>query len=512
MKTPFHQKKQICIVEDDKNSADFLISLLENEGYACTPFFSGEKALNALEKGFKADLILLDIMMEGINGYEVCKILKSDIKLKFIPIIIISGKSSVEEKVLGLKLGADDYLVKPFKNKELLAKIQVLLRIKSLQDQLIHIEKLAGIGQLAAGIAHEFNNLIGGMLGYAQLGLMNLEDKGMIEKSFSIIEKSCFRAKELTENMLLFSSNQIRLDTTSILEDCVDQCLALTANQLKKHNVEVLTEFNHSARVKIETSRLLQVFINLIQNSIQILDKTPLEIPRKITIQTSQDKENVVIKFSDNGSGIEENLHDRIFEPFFTTKGALGGGDSTSVGIGLSVVYGIIISYNGSIQLLSSTEKGTVFEIRLQSDVHEEKTNEQENDNQPLTMTDEKIDATVLVVDDEVIYRDLLSDLLEKNGMEVIKVTSGEDAIKTSAEKNFDIIFMDYLMPGMGGIEAANVIQQEHNQGEIVFITGRTIINNLQESLGEKGRHMLAKPFDLKELLALIKQIIPGNA
>jgi len=131
---------EVFIIEDDENTSEFMRTLLENEGYICTIFPSGNEGVQALKAGRKADIVLLDLMMEGMDGYEVCKTLRSDMKLKFVPIIIISGKSSIEERVLGLRMGADDFLVKPFKNKELLAKIQVLLRIKKLQDQLINVE------------------------------------------------------------------------------------------------------------------------------------------------------------------------------------------------------------------------------------------------------------------------------------------------------------------------------------------------------------------------------------
>ena len=508
--TPTNNKR-IFIIEDEAASADFLHTLLENEGYSCTLFSNGESAITALGRGEHADLILLDIMLDGMDGYEVCKILKSDAKLRYIPVIIISGKSSVEEKVLGLRLGADDYLVKPFKNKELIAKIQVLLRIKSLQDQLIHAEKLAGIGQLAAGIAHEFNNLIGGMLGYAQLGMMNAEDREMTRKAFSVIEKSCFRAKELTENMLLFSSNRIKPEATSAIENCLSHCQILMASEFKKNSIVLSKELNHTHRVAIDPNRLLQIFVNLLRNSVQAIENSSEKQERLIRVITEDNDENVILEIQDSGCGIDEKSQERIFDPFFTTKGVLGGGTSGGSGMGLSVVYGIITSHNGTISLKESSSRGTVFEISLPAiDNPDQATGVRAGSRHVKSETVDLNGFSALIVDDEEIYQNLLEDTLSKKGMRIHKAGSGEDACQICKNEKFDIIFMDYLMPGIGGIEAARIISKIKGQGSIVYITGKAILDNLKESISSDKARFFTKPFNLNELESLIEEILPA--
>ncbi len=488
-----------------------MVSLLENENYHCIKAESGEEALEILENESHPDLILLDLMLGGIDGYEVCEKIKSETNMRYIPVIIISGKSSTEEKVLGLKVGADDYIVKPFKNKELLAKIQGLLRIKKLHEKLINVEKIAGIGRLAGGIAHEFNNLIGGMLGYAQLGQLNLDDKKMVQKAFTVIEESCFRAKELTENMLLFSSNQVETDSVADIEKSLKNSLVIVMNELKKHNIKLTKNFNHTSYIQSNSNRLLQVFTNLIQNSIHAIIESDEKFNREIIIETKEDENKVYIFFKDNGIGIDPKYHNKIFDPFFTTKGALGGGTTAASGMGLSAAYGIVSSYKGKINLIKSTPGETVFRLSFFKTATTPQKDTAKKDSTNQIPTIKNIIGKILIVDDEKIYCDLLSDTAKEIGLEVTIVQSGEEAIKATKKEKFDIIFMNYLMPGIGGIEAAKEIRKSDQQEVIVFITGKKIMNQLQESLDMKPIKYLTKPFELKDLISLIKSILTTN-
>lgn len=500
--------KRILIVEDDQASAEFLASLLDNEGYAVQAFPEAEAALQVLKDESLPDLILLDVMMEGMDGYEMCKLIKEDARLRYIPLIFISGKSSIEEKVLGLKLGADDYLVKPFRNKELLAKIQVLLRIKQLQDQLIHAERLAGIGQLAAGVAHEFNNLIGGMLGYAQLALANLEDRPMVEKAFSVIERSCFRARELTENLILFSGSDNTPTGPGNLKQVLDQCLHLLAKQLKDNRINVELDCRHQGLVALDGNRLLQVMIPLFHNAVRALSVLEEEGERTIRIASSSREDRILIRFCDNGIGVAQEHQERIFEPFFSSHGALGSGETTARGMGLTIALGILSAHNGNIILKTSEAEGTCFEI----DLPLYQATEEEEEEQPAGAVGPQasfpLESMVLVVDDEDLFRDLLRDALLHKGIQSLQAASGEEAVRLCREQPVRLVFMDYLMPGMGGIEAAKQIRAFKPDLPIVFISGRSILENLRESLGDAPYSFLAKPFILSELHAVVEEAL----
>ncbi len=318
-------KRHILIIDDDISHASFMMMLLEDAGYLCSRIASGEKALERLQDDLRPDLILLDIMLEGIDGYEVCKRIKTDTRLRAIPVIILSGRSSIDEKILGLEIGADDYLVKPVKTRELLARISVLIRLRSLQEQITQVVKLAGLGQLAAGIAHEFNNLIGGMLGYAQLAMLTPDNREMTLKALSVVEKSCFRAKELTENMLLFSTHSDQPEGQADVASTMEHTSVLLSSQLSKNRITLTQEFTHKRTLAITANRLLQLLMSLMQNAIHAILENGGE-EREILVSTRETDEVVQISIRDTGCGIPQNQRSRIFEPFFTTKGPLGGG------------------------------------------------------------------------------------------------------------------------------------------------------------------------------------------
>jgi DNA-binding response OmpR family regulator len=498
--------QEILIIDDDINHASFMMLLLEDAGYRCSRIASGERALEQLQQDPLPDLILLDIMLEGIDGYEVCKRIKTDTRLRVIPVIILSGRSSIDEKILGLELGADDYLIKPVKTRELLARISLLLRLRSLQDQMAQVEKLAGLGQLAAGIAHEFNNLIGGMLGYAQLAMLTPDNREMTLKALTVVEKSCFRAKELTENMLLFSTHSDQPAGLAEIRSAMDHASVLLASQLSKNQIELIQDYHHTQVLGIESGRLLQLLMSLLQNSIHAI-MVQTAGPRTIHLRTSDKDIMVEITIRDTGCGIGQDQQTRIFEPFFTTKGPLGGGDMGATGIGLSVAHGIAASYGGKLELVESAPgKGSTFRLSLPISKHKS-----ENPAQPENAPNPEVSLahlSVLVADDEQVYRDLLVDMLSGMGISAESAPSGEEAVRENSQASYDVIFLDYLMPGMGGIEAATRLRAQGYKGAIIFVSGRTILPNLQNALEIQRAEYLAKPFEIAEVRELLTRIV----
>ena len=500
--------RHILIIDDDINHASFMMMLLEDAGYRCSRIASGEKALEKLQLDLRPDLILLDIMLEGIDGYEVCKRIKTDTKLRAIPVIILSGRSSIDEKILGLEIGADDYLVKPVKTRELLARISVLIRLRSLQEQIAQVEKLAGLGQLAAGIAHEFNNLIGGMLGYAQLAMLSPDNREMVMKALLVVEKSCFRAKELTENMLLFSTHTDQPEGQADLVSAVEHASVLLSSQLTKNRIGLFLHYGHSHHIGIESGRLLQLLMSLLQNAIHAIIENGSDL-REIHVTSLELDNQIQITIRDTGCGIPADQRSRIFEPFFTTKGPLGGGDMGATGIGLSVAHGIAASYGGQLELAESEEtKGSSFRLILPVFVRTA------DDPAPPAKPEPAPSATsisrlrVLVADDEQIYRDLLVDMLSGMGIRAESTASCEDAVRNSRQGSWDVIFLDYLMPGMGGIEAATHLRSQGYSGAIIIISGRTILPSLKNALEIQRADYLAKPFDIAEVRDLLMRII----
>jgi len=194
---------KIMIVDDDPNIGLLLELTLKKEGYQASKFISGQDALNALEKE-KPDLMLLDVMMPGLDGFEVCRQMKASDKTKYISIIIISAKRELKDKIKGMGIGADDYVVKPFNPDELLTRIQVQLRMRKLEIELVEAKKLETALAMAVTLQHEINNPLAGVLGNADLLRSWKEmEEAEVDELIGIIFEQSKRISELIKRMSL---------------------------------------------------------------------------------------------------------------------------------------------------------------------------------------------------------------------------------------------------------------------------------------------------------------------
>ena len=273
----------------------------------------------------------------------------------------------------------EEALARERREKEDLARLSNVLeqkveertrQLKEAQAQLVQSAKMAAVGQLGAGVAHELNNPLGGILGYAQFILEKFSRPGFGVNDFKAcqryiesIEKEAARCKMIVENLLKFSRRPITKPEPLDMAKAIEETLSVVGHQLKLKNVKVITEFRPGlAKVMGIINQLQQVFINLILNAQQAMpDGGELKISVENVIdEKNQSPSGVKIEFADTGCGIaEENLF-HIFEPFFTTKQKEKG-----TGLGLAVSYQIVQEHKGSISLSSEAGKGAVFTIIL---------------------------------------------------------------------------------------------------------------------------------------------------
>lgn len=222
---------------------------------------------------------------------------------------------------------------------------------KKLQSQLIQQDKMATVGLLAAGVAHEFNNIVAGMMGFAQL--MQLGKKTP-EKLAEVIVEQCRRARELIERLLNFSRRKDIPREPVQIAYLLEDVLQLVERELTKNNIQVIKNYNKVPSIIAHAGELQQVFLNLVINAVHAMGKDGI-----LTVTLEQEKKSIKIGFKDTGTGISSKNLPHIFEPFFTTKKQKG------TGLGLSVSYNIIKSYDGEITLQSEEGKGTTFTIEL---------------------------------------------------------------------------------------------------------------------------------------------------
>ncbi len=364
--------KRILVVDDEQVNLLVAENHLSLKGYVVEKATNGKDALETINDAKKAnkpfDLIVLDVMMSGMSGIEVCSRLRQDNKPDQLPVIMLTAKNRVEDLVQGLQAGANDYLTKPFSKEELLARIDNHLRLKQLaeenrqsekdlrksQNHLMHAEKLSTIGKLSASIAHEFNNPICGIKNVLEtVAETNLTDDN--NELVLIAIKECHRMANLVEKLQDFNRPSSGEISQVNIHDVIDNVLLLCKKKLKEKNIVVEKHYtDYSPSIKAVNDQIAQVFLNLIQNAEEAVD----DKGGMITITTTCTKSEILINIKDTGVGIDPQNISTIFEPFVTTKSAVKG-----TGLGLFVCYGIVKKSEGKITVRSQIDRGTTFTV-----------------------------------------------------------------------------------------------------------------------------------------------------
>jgi two-component system, NtrC family, sensor kinase len=228
------------------------------------------------------------------------------------------------------------------------------------QNELIQSSKLAAVGTFAAGIAHEFNNLLGSMLGYAELGY-SIDDLAEKNHSLDIVIQACRRGRSITRGLLTFARRQEHQRAMANLADAIDETLTLVEIDLRKSHIEIVRQIEPVQSTILDLGQLAQVVLNLITNARDAMKPQG----GTLTIGLRERRGWLELSVSDTGSGIPEEIRDKIFEPFVTTKGALGGSQTPGTGLGLSVSYGIVQEHGGTISVESTVGRGTTMTVRL---------------------------------------------------------------------------------------------------------------------------------------------------
>lgn len=420
-KTELNSIADILIVDDIPNNIRFLSKMLVERGYEVRKALSGPMALTAVQTTLP-DLILLDINMPEMSGYQVCQQLKNNPQTASIPVIFITALDDVADKVKAFQVGGADYITKPFQIEEVLARIQQQLTIQKLQFQLqeqnrqlketldelrstqatlIQKEKMAGLGKLVAGIAHEFNNPVSFISGniaparrYVQdlLELIRLYQAEFPEPSpplQAVIEEmdlnflladlnklmdSMQRGAERIRSLVLALRIFSHLDESEIkpvnLQEGIDSALMLVQHRIKpsakRPAIKIVKDYGGIPPVTCSANQINQVFLNLLVNAIDALEtgvgQQSSHPDPTIWIQTrSLDPETVLVTIRDNGIGIAADVHSHLFDPFFTTK-PVGQG----TGLGLSVSYQIIVEkHRGRLRCDSTPGQGATFSLEI---------------------------------------------------------------------------------------------------------------------------------------------------
>jgi signal transduction histidine kinase len=348
------RKRKILIVDDAVDTVELLKKRLRFEGYDTAEAYDGESGLQKVAE-YNPDLIILDIMMPKMGGYEVCQRLKSDENTKYIPIIMLTAKAEVEHKVKGLDIGADDYLAKPFNYKELSARVKSLVAIKEAREKLVEEEKAEALEQMMGEVEHEIRNPLTSIGGFARRVYEKLADGDPNKRYMAMIIKDVARLENMINQLLELKTRTVSHREVADINEIIMGAIQSFEQDFEDKGIEVNIELvDNPPSISVDTKQMEMALANLVQNAVEAMQDEPklLKITSRIT------NGHVEIQVSDTGKGIAKDKIKNIFDPFFTSK-------IHGPGLGLALTRKIIQGHRGSISVESDPGKGTSFTIML---------------------------------------------------------------------------------------------------------------------------------------------------
>ncbi len=375
-------------------------------------------------------------------------------------------------------------------------------RHEAQREQEIHAQKMAALGELSFGVAHNVNNTLTGILGRAQLILRNSNDETKIKAGLELIIKSAEDGAHIIRRIQDFARQRPsrEFETISIADLLKDAC-EMTRPRWEARSEFAQTRFalhaDCQAFVKGDPVELREVLVNMIYNAIDAMPSGG-----EIRLSTQENRERVVICVGDTGTGMSPDVKQRLFDPFFTTKGKAG------TGMGLAVSFGIIRRHDGSIEVDSEPGRGTTFKISLPK-VVATSTASADALSEPPAVSACEDRVRVLVVDDETHVREVLIEALEAEGCEVISAQSGEIALALydQYEGKFDAVFTDIGMPEMSGWELCTEIRERSKTMPLAIISGWADAISVQTRNAVKADWVVAKPFDINKICSIAEEI-----
>ncbi|MDQ1590965.1 MAG: hypothetical protein QOG71_1592 [Pyrinomonadaceae bacterium] len=376
-----------------------------------------------------------------------------------------------------------------------------------LRQQFSQLEKLSALGELASGVAHDFNNTLAGILGRAQL-MLRTDDPEKLLRGLQIIIKTAEDGAKTVKRIQDFARQRRDHDFAPV---AVDQLLfdvgEMTRPRWKDHAeannvyIRLNLQINSKSLVRGDESELREVLVNMVFNAVDAMPAGGT-----LTLATHESGEHVVVSVSDTGCGMSPEVRSRIFDPFFTTKGKAGNG------LGLAVSYGIIHRHEGEIEVETEAGRGATFKIKLPIAKGASRETEAASGATPcaahtLSLVAESTRARILVVDDEAHVRELLCEMVQGESCEAVAAANGADALALFEAGHFDAVFTDIGMPGMSGWELARAIRERDAQLPLAVITGWGDAVGSDEQKAARINWIVTKPFSMERVTEIIQDI-----
>src|SRR6266851_5036013 len=512
-------RAKILIVDDQESNVRLLERLLQQAGYTTLQSTTDSRLVLPLFTEFRPDLFLLDLIIPHLDGFAVMRALEVHIPAEdYLPILVLTADITPHAKRQALQGGAKDFLSKPFDAIEVLLRIGNLLRARFLHrelqiqnemleeqvrdrtQQLLQSEKLAAMGSLLAGVAHELNNPLSIVLGQAAL-LQQTAGEGPMASRAGKISKAAERCARIVKNFLALARQQPMERQTVSLNRVAEEAVELLAYSLRVDSVETILQLAPDLPdIWADPHQLHQIVVNLVSNAHQAM--RAIETGRRIILTTQLDPASgrVQLEVADTGPGIPEDVQRRIFEPFFTTK-PVGQG----TGLGLSLCQGIVERHGGAIRVASRPDHGASFFVELPIDLRQPERVETAKAGLPSPISE----RTVLIVDDDRDVAETLSDVLRLDGHHAEIVASGTVALEKLRDRRYDLILSDVRMPELDGPRFYAQLERRHPTflRRVAFLTGDTLSPETRAFLERTGVPTMAKPFTLEQVRQVLQQV-----
>jgi CheY-like chemotaxis protein len=499
---PISGPGRILIVDDNEVNRDMLSRQLERQRHEVGTAADGATAL-AMLKARPYDVVLLDLMMPGMSGFEVLHAVRADPGLSNVAVILVSALDEMDSVVLCIEAGAEDYLFKPVNPTLLRARLKSTLDKQRADEAVRRKQRLESIGLLAAGVAHDFNNLLTGIIGHAQILEQTLALADDREMAQSIVDAG-ERAAELTKQLLAYAGKAPLQMQALDLAGVIRTSEGLIRASLPKR-VQLELRLSNAPIVVADANQVRQALLNLTLNSGEAVGD---ECAGTVWVETGVERIEGThfdvmpdqpasghfgwFEVRDTGCGMDQATVSKIFEPFFSTK-FLGRG------LGLAAVAGIVRAHRGFLRVRSIPGEGAalrVYFLLARQDIEQEEA--------------APSGETILVVDDEPIVRQIVKVALERAGYSVILAASGEAAIEQLRESPDSIggVLLDWKMPSMDGAATLERLRELRRDLKVIVSSGfaRTEAEDRFREAGING--YLQKPYRVSELTNTVQKAL----
>ncbi len=527
MMTP--EKQTILIIDDNAANLGVLSGYLKDGGFQIMIARNGRDGIAKASRG-NPDLILLDVLMPEMDGFETCRRLKSDHTVKEIPVIFITALQSVEDKVKGFAAGGVDYLTKPLQEQEVLARVQTHLQLqahkKQLQQQAIELRQAKELAETArknaekanqakslflANMSHELRTPLNAIVGFSEFIRADAEIAPVYREYLDIIHRNSEHLLELINSVLDMSKIEagcVTLNTAPFdLFDLLAEIRELFRLRVRQKGLTLTVDLQKDAPryLRTDCSKLRQILINLVGNAVKFTDAGTVSLRVTSLRQKSESLINLLFEVADTGPGISQEEQAHLFQPFAQTAAGQQVHEGTGLGLAISRKFAQLMG--GEIRISSRAGAGSVFTLELSAEiVSDAELTRPVPVRRPISLEPGQPRRRLLIVDDKPDNRRLLTVLLRPFDFELREAVDGHEAFRLWAEWQPHLIWMDARMPGMDGFAVTEEIRAKQGETKIIILSASVAEDDRAAAIAAGADDFLPKPFRSAEFFNMLER------